>query len=138
MIALRTGEAALSHRFRHRDTACHRVHRTPVFEACERVCQRLTSTTKDSRSCQHEERDNLLIDISIHNLYPGQVAAHPLRGVLFESLVVAEMLKRRFNNAKSDNLFFFRDNLGNEVDILLEQGLQRCPGGDQGWSDRHP
>ncbi len=50
--------------------------------------------------------------------HSGQLAAHPLRGALFESFVVAEMLKRRFNAAQTDNLFFFRDNLGNEVDLL--------------------
>ncbi len=52
----------------------------------------------------------------------AQLAAHPLRGALFESLVVAEMLKKRFNAVQTDNLFYFRDNVGNEVDLIWDQG----------------
>ena len=64
-----------------------------------------------------------LLDIQ----HSGQLAAHPLRGALFESFVVAEMLKKRFNAAQTDNLFIFRDNLGNEVDLLWDQGLKPVP-----------
>ena len=37
-----------------------------------------------------------------------QVVTHPLRGALFENLVVAEALKRRFNRGRQSNLSFFR------------------------------
>jgi predicted AAA+ superfamily ATPase len=50
------------------------------------------------------------------------LTAHPLRGALFESFVVSELLKQRLNEGKSDNLYFFRDNKGLEIDILLESG----------------
>lgn len=49
-----------------------------------------------------------------------QVRTHPLRGALFENLIVAEALKQRFNAGRSDNLYFYRDHQGNEVDLLLE------------------
>jgi len=52
---------------------------------------------------------------------------HPFRGNLFENLVIAEFLKRRFNAGKSNNLFFWRDNVGNEVDLLLADGLSVTP-----------
>ena len=52
----------------------------------------------------------------------SQLAAHPLRGALFETFVVGEALKARFHGGKSDNLLFFRDHSGHEVDLLLEYG----------------
>ncbi len=52
----------------------------------------------------------------------GHLDSHPLRGALFETLVVSELLKKRFNHGKTDNLFFLRDSKGHEVDILLDYG----------------
>jgi len=43
---------------------------------------------------------------------------HPLRGNLFENLVLMEVLKYRYNNGKKSNLNFYRDSTGNEVDVL--------------------
>ncbi len=48
----------------------------------------------------------------------AHIRNHPLRGHLFENMVIAEILKFRFNNGKRNNLSFFRDNTGNEVDVL--------------------
>jgi hypothetical protein len=48
--------------------------------------------------------------------------AHPLRGSLFENLVVLEMLKARINAGLQTNLHFYRDSSGLEVDVLLEAG----------------
>ncbi|HNW27045.1 MAG TPA: ATP-binding protein [Spirochaetota bacterium] len=53
---------------------------------------------------------------------PAQVSTHPLRGALFECFVVSELLKMRFNAVKPDNLYFFRDNIGNEVDVIMDFG----------------
>lgn len=47
---------------------------------------------------------------------------HPLKGNLFENLIVIEALKYRYNRGKRSNLYFWRDAKGNEVDLLLEQG----------------
>lgn len=44
---------------------------------------------------------------------------HPFRGNFFENMIIVEFLKKRFNAGKSGNLFFWRDNVGNEVDLLL-------------------
>ncbi|MDE0031094.1 MAG: ATP-binding protein [Deltaproteobacteria bacterium] len=52
----------------------------------------------------------------------GQVATHPLRGALFENMVVAETLKHRFNRGRRSNIFFFRDSRGLECDIFYETG----------------
>ncbi len=52
----------------------------------------------------------------------GQVATHPLRGALFENMVVAEALKHRFNRGRESNLSFFRDARGLECDLFYEAG----------------
>ena len=49
---------------------------------------------------------------------------HPLRGALFENMVVAEMLKNRFNIGEESNLFFYRDKSKREVDIVEDFGIQ--------------
>jgi len=54
----------------------------------------------------------------------SQMKTHPLRGALFESFAISEILKMRFNAGKTDNLFYFRDNTGNEVDVLMDQGTK--------------
>ena len=56
-----------------------------------------------------------------------QLAIHPQRGALFETWVVGELLKGRYNKSLSSNLYFWRDNTGNEVDILADQGLTLVP-----------
>lgn len=48
-----------------------------------------------------------------------QVAHDPLRGNLFENLVVSEMMKRVKNADTGDELFFFRTSDGIEVDVLV-------------------
>jgi predicted AAA+ superfamily ATPase len=49
---------------------------------------------------------------------PGQIFSHPLKGNLFENLVVVEALKYRLNQGRRSNLSFYRDSNKNEVDLL--------------------
>lgn len=51
-----------------------------------------------------------------------QVATHPLRGSLFENVVVVEALKHRLNRGRQPRLWFFRESNGLECDLLLEAG----------------
>jgi hypothetical protein len=53
-----------------------------------------------------------------------QMAVHPLKGALFEIMVIAEILKQRFNAGQTDNLYYFRDNIGNEVDLICDHGVE--------------
>lgn len=50
-----------------------------------------------------------------------QMAAHSAKGPLFENMIVTELLKERLNKGATDNLFYWRDKTGNEVDLLLDQ-----------------
>jgi predicted AAA+ superfamily ATPase len=57
----------------------------------------------------------------------SHVNTHPLRGALFENLVILELLKARFNNGQRSNLFYWRDRTGNEIDVLIDQSSQVIP-----------
>lgn len=52
----------------------------------------------------------------------GHMAVHPARPALFETFVVNEFLKARYNAGLTSNLYFWRNNIGNEVDIVAESG----------------
>lgn len=49
-----------------------------------------------------------------------QLATHYLRGSIFENFVITELLKFRLNSGKSSNLYFWRNNHGNEIDCIIE------------------
>ncbi len=55
------------------------------------------------------------------------VSRDPLRGNLFENMVVIEALKYRLHRGKRSNLNFFRDSNGKEVDLLLSFGPDLYP-----------
>jgi len=57
----------------------------------------------------------------------GHVSRDPLRGNLFENLVVMEALKYRLHRGRRANLHFYRDSNGNEVDLLLSLGPDLYP-----------
>ncbi len=57
----------------------------------------------------------------------GQMTTHPLRGSLFETFVVSELVKQGYNQVRRPNLFFFRDSGGHEIDILLDRGAAVAP-----------
>ncbi|MFM9887244.1 MAG: ATP-binding protein [Burkholderiales bacterium] len=50
-----------------------------------------------------------------------QMVAHPLKGALFETMVANAFLKARRNAGRRDQLYFWRDNIGTEVDLVIEQ-----------------
>lgn len=52
---------------------------------------------------------------------PRQLELDKMRGAIFENMVVMECLKRRYNQGKEGNVFFYRDSNGQEVDILVKE-----------------
>ena len=58
---------------------------------------------------------------------PDQLSVHSMRGHLFECFVISEALKCRHNAGLPPDLFFWRDRIGNEVDLLLEMGEKLHP-----------
>ena len=52
---------------------------------------------------------------------PQQLRSHPLRGAIFETWMVTEILKHRTNRGETRGLSFYRDSNGAEVDLIIEQ-----------------
>ena len=58
---------------------------------------------------------------------PAQASRDPLIGNLFENMVVIEALKSRLNAGREPELYFYRDNRGDEVDLLFRRNRQLIP-----------
>ena len=50
-----------------------------------------------------------------------QLRSHPLRGALFETWVVSEVLKHRTHGGRGGGLSFYRDRHGAELDLVVEE-----------------
>ena len=55
------------------------------------------------------------------------VSRDPLIGGLFENMVVLEALKARYNSGKDPDLYFFRDNHGLEIDLVISSHRRLTP-----------
>lgn len=51
-----------------------------------------------------------------------QLERHPMKGPLFENFIIVEILKNFYNRGIRPNLYFWRDQTGNEVDLLVDEG----------------
>jgi len=51
-----------------------------------------------------------------------QLVNHYLRGALFENFVIGEYLKMKRHHGINPNVYFWQDNSGNEVDMLIDDG----------------
>jgi uncharacterized protein len=89
------------------------VHRLPVFAA--NLGKRLVKTPK------LHFLDSGLLCFLLGIQAAGQLRRHPLRGAIFESWVVAEILKGHTHRGLPPRLSFFRDRKGEEVDLVVEQ-----------------
>ena len=52
---------------------------------------------------------------------PAQLRSHPLRGAIFETWTVSEILKHRMNQGEARGCWFYRSRDGAEADLLLER-----------------
>lgn len=50
-----------------------------------------------------------------------QLKTHSSMGNLFENYVITDMMKTRYNTNQPMNLYFWRDSVGNEMDIVIDQ-----------------
>ena len=53
---------------------------------------------------------------------PEQLTLHPLRGAIFETWVMSEVIKHRYNRGEHAGVYFFRDSNGIEADLIIEKG----------------
>lgn len=60
--------------------------------------------------------------LGIHS--PEQLAAHPLRGALFETWVVGEIARQHLHRGRRPRFYFYGERGRLEVDLLLENGAE--------------
>jgi predicted AAA+ superfamily ATPase len=56
-----------------------------------------------------------------------QLTLHPLRGAIFEGMVLTELIKIRTNAGQPHNLFYWRDKTGHEIDIVSDEAGKLTP-----------
>jgi predicted AAA+ superfamily ATPase len=57
----------------------------------------------------------------------SQLATHPLRGSIFETLIISELVKTCLNRGERAIFHFWRDSNGNEVDVISDVGPKLMP-----------
>lgn len=55
---------------------------------------------------------------------PTQLQTHPLRGFIFENWIITELMKKRLNRGKEAPFYFWRDQHGHEVDLVIDRGAE--------------
>jgi hypothetical protein len=53
-----------------------------------------------------------------------QILTHSVKGNLFENMMIAEYVKRISHKNNFQDVWFWRDSVGHEVDLLIQDGLQ--------------
>jgi predicted AAA+ superfamily ATPase len=64
-----------------------------------------------------------LLGVSSHE----KLRVHSERGHIFETWVISEMLKGRFNRGLKENIYFWRDSAGHEIDCIIDNGDSLIP-----------
>lgn len=57
----------------------------------------------------------------------SHLKSHPLRGAIFESMVVTELMKTRTNAGLPIDLYYWRDKTGHEIDVIIDSDDQLLP-----------
>jgi uncharacterized protein len=55
------------------------------------------------------------------------LVSHPLRGAIFECMLVSEFLKERANAGKPIDMYYWRDKTGHEVDLVIDRNGKLLP-----------
>lgn len=66
--------------------------------------------------------DTGLLCYLLNIIEPAQLTQHPLRGQVFESYIIAELLKYQYNKGLPDTLYYYRDQKGMEIDVVSISG----------------
>ncbi len=57
--------------------------------------------------------------------HPEQLTTDPLKGAIFENMVIADYVKQMHHRNDLSDIWFWRDSSGNEVDLIIDQGLEK-------------
>ena len=64
--------------------------------------------------------DTGLLCALLHLKSKSTLKQHAMTGPIFENWCIAEIRKNRTNQGINDGLYYFRDHLGNEIDLILD------------------
>lgn len=56
-----------------------------------------------------------------------ELAIHSARGAVFETFVISELFKNYCNQGREPDVYFWRDSVGHEVDIVIDMGRTQIP-----------
>ncbi|HRW63222.1 MAG TPA: ATP-binding protein [Bacteroidales bacterium] len=56
-----------------------------------------------------------------------QLETHYLKGNIFENFVISEYFKSKFHYGKLNNFYFWRDNIGHEIDLIIDKTVSIVP-----------
>lgn len=56
-----------------------------------------------------------------------ELVSHSMRGGVFETFVLAELLKAYLNRGIEPQVYFWRDSTGHEVDLIVDRGSELVP-----------
>jgi uncharacterized protein len=56
-----------------------------------------------------------------------QMSNYHLKGNLFESFIISELMKTKYNQGLEPNFYFWRDKLGREIDLIIEKAGKLIP-----------
>lgn len=57
---------------------------------------------------------------------PEQIQTHHFKGSLFENMMIAEYVKRMYHKNEAQDIWFWRDAAGHEVDLVVQNGFRLC------------
>ncbi|MCU0402084.1 MAG: ATP-binding protein [Algoriphagus sp.] len=57
--------------------------------------------------------------------HPEQLTTDPLKGAMFENMVISDYIKQMQHKSDLSDIWFWRDSSGNEVDLIIDQGLEK-------------
>lgn len=57
----------------------------------------------------------------------SQIDTHYLKGALFETMIISEIMKHQLHQGRATSTYFWRDKLGHEVDCIIDQGVSLTP-----------
>jgi len=63
--------------------------------------------------------------LGIQNI--DQLSIHPFRGQLFEGFIITEFIKEYYNIKQEPDIYFWRNNKGKEIDLIIEKNNQLIP-----------
>ena len=57
--------------------------------------------------------------------HPEQITTDPLKGAIFENMVIADYIKQMQHQSDLSDIWFWRDSSGNEVDLIIDHGVEK-------------